>query len=111
MLESMKTMAKFLCPRCLIVKADVPHIGKDFDTNRRKSLARTYSPKDVEIAREAIFDLGRSVGYKGELDPLKEGSWAPTRVRSPLVSVLRSVDQQNPRRMRTQLSLVSTHLC
>jgi len=83
MLESMKAMAKFLCPRCLIVKADVPHISKDFDTNRRKSLARKYSPKDVEIACKAIFDLGRSVGYKGELDPLNEGLWAPTRVWPP----------------------------
>jgi len=89
----MKALAKFLCPRCLIVKADVPHIGKDFDTNRRKSLARKYSPQDVEIARKAIFDLGRSVGYKGELDPLKEGSWAPTRVRFPLVLVVGSADQ------------------
>ena len=92
MLESMKAMAKFLCPRCLIVKADVLHIGKDFDTNRRRSLAQRYSPKDVEIARKAIFDLGRSVGYKGELDPLKEGSWAPTRVRLHLVLVCRFVD-------------------
>ena len=92
MLESMKAMAKFLCPRCLIVKADVPHIGKDFDTNRRKSLARKYSPKDIEIARKAIFDLGRSVGYKGELDPLKEGSWVPTRVWSPLILTLGYVD-------------------
>ena len=88
----MKAMARFLCLRCLIVKADVLHIGKDFDTNRRKSLAWQYSLKDVEIARKAIFDLGRSVGYKGELDPLKEGSWAPTRVWSCPIPVFRPVD-------------------
>lgn len=81
----MKAMATFLCPRCLVVKGDVPHIGKDFDINRRQSQPRVYSPEKVEIARRAIFDLGRSVGYKGEIDPLKKGSWAPTRVWFPLV--------------------------
>jgi hypothetical protein len=30
----MKAMATFLCPRCLMVKGDVPHIGKDFDINQ-----------------------------------------------------------------------------
>ena len=104
----MKAMAKFLCPRCLVVKSDVHHIGKDFDMNRRKSQPRTYSLDDVEIARKAIFDLGRSVGYKGEYDPLKIGSWAPTRVRSPLASLL--ISAHVSRRMLTLPSLVSTHL-
>jgi hypothetical protein len=83
MLETMKTLAKYICPRCLVLKADVPHIGKDFDMNRRHSNPRKYSPEDVEAARKAIFDGGRSVGYKGEFDPLKVGSWVPTRVRLP----------------------------
>ena len=77
----MKCMATFLCPRCLVLKADVPNIGKDFDMNRRKSQPRRYSLENVEIARKAIFDLGRSVNYKGEYDPLKQGSWVPTRVQ------------------------------
>jgi hypothetical protein len=77
----MKCMATFLCPRCLVLKGDVPNIGKDFDMHRRKSRPRRYSLDNVEIARKAIFDLGRSVGYKGEYDPLKEGSWVPTRVQ------------------------------
>lgn len=84
----MKAMAQFLCPRCLATKADVPHIGKDFDMNRRKSKPRIYSHKNVEVARKAIFDLGRSVSYKGEYDPLKIGLWVPTRVWSSLVSAL-----------------------
>ena len=74
-------MATFLCPRCLVLKADVPNIGKDFDMNRRKSQPRRYSLENVEIARKAIFDLGRSVNYKGEYDPLKQGSWVPTQVQ------------------------------
>jgi len=88
----MKAMAQFLCPRCLVTKADVPHIGKDFDMNRRKSKPRIYSHENVEAARKAIFDLGRSVSYKGEYDSLKIGSWVPTRVWSSLASVLRSFD-------------------
>lgn len=86
----MKTLATYICPRCLVLKADVPHIGKDFDLKRRHSNPREYSSENVEIARKAIFDGGRSVGYKGEYDPLKVGSWVPTRVRylSPLLSNL-----------------------
>ena len=90
MLTCIKAMAKFLCPRCLVVKGDVPHIGKDFDLNRRKSQPRIYSIEDVNIAREAIFNLGRSVSYKGEYDPLKKGSWAPTRVWLLLILVCKS---------------------
>ena len=74
-------MATFLCPRCLVLKSDVPQISKDFDMNQRKLQARKYSPENVEIAHKAIFDLGRSVNYKGEYNPLKEGSWVPTWVR------------------------------
>jgi hypothetical protein len=76
----MKAMAEFLCPRCLVVKGDVPHMGKGFDINRQKSKPRKYSIEIVEIACKAIFDSRRSVGYKGEYDPLKKGLWVPTRV-------------------------------
>ena len=92
MLACMKAIAQFLCPCCLIVKGDIPHIGKDFDMNQRTSQLRTYLIEDVNIARTAIFNLGRSVNYKGEYDPLKQGSWAPTQVQSPLISVLGSID-------------------
>ena len=85
-------MALFLCPRCLVLKGDVPHIGKDFDMNRRKLQPRKYSLENVEIAHKAIFDLGRSVNYKGEYDPLKKGSWVPTRVQSPFTLVVGPAD-------------------
>jgi len=83
----MKAMAEFLCPRCLIVKGDVLHIGKEFDANRRKTKPRKYSLSNVNISRKAIFDLGRSVNYKGDYDPLKIGSWAPVRVQLPLLNL------------------------
>jgi hypothetical protein len=55
---------------------------------RRSSNVRKYPPDRIEDARKAIFESGRSVNYKGMLEILKEGSWAPTRVRSLLVSAL-----------------------
>ena len=76
----MKTLAMYICPRCLILKADVPHVGKNFDMNRWQLNLQKYSPEKVEVAWKSIFDGGRSVGYKGEFDPLKVGSWVPTRV-------------------------------
>lgn len=88
----MKTLAQYICPRCLVLKTDVPQIGKDFDMNRRHTNPRKYSLENVDIARKAIFDSGRSVGYKGEINPLKVGSWVPTRVRSPFTLVLESPD-------------------
>ena len=81
-------MAQFLCPRCLIVKGDVPHIGKDFDMNQQKSKPRIYSHENVEAACKAIFNLRRSISYKGQYDPLKIGSWVPTQVQSSLILVL-----------------------
>ena len=48
--------------------------------NQRKSQPRRYSAENVKITCKAIFDLGRSVNYKGEYDPLKEGLWVPTWV-------------------------------
>ena len=83
---ALTSMATFLCLRCLILKANVPQIGKDFDMNWWKSQARKYSPENIEIACKAIFDLGRSINYKGEYDLLKEGSWVPTRVRYSCLS-------------------------
>jgi len=32
-MEYIKAMAQFLYLRCLVTKADIPHIGKDFDMN------------------------------------------------------------------------------
>lgn len=35
-MDGMKAMALYLCVRCLVLKADVPQVGKDFDMNRWK---------------------------------------------------------------------------
>jgi len=57
----------------------------------RSSNVRKYPAGRIEDARKAIFESGQSVGYKGPLEILKAGSWAPTRVRSISVSSLGSL--------------------
>ena len=73
-------MGLHLCPRCLVLKSEVPDMGKDFDLRRRQAV-RNYARDAVdrvEIARSIIFDKGMSVG--GELGILKPRSLVPTRV-------------------------------
>ena len=82
MIEAMKSMGLYPCPRCLILKGDIPEVGSFLDMKNRQKTAREYSLENVEIARKAIFDSGRSISYKGPYDMLKMGSWAPTRVCS-----------------------------
>ena len=98
-LESMKANAKHLCPRCFIVKADVPEIGTDNDMKRRLTNARKYPPNHIEIARKGLFESGWSIGYKGEHNILENGSWAPTRVGLPLVSAPGYVNETLPERL------------
>jgi hypothetical protein len=82
MLQTIKSMGLYPCPRCLVLKADIPEVGSFLDMNHREKTARMYSIRNVEAARKAIFDSGGSISYKGIHDTLKMGSWAPTRVRS-----------------------------
>jgi len=53
---------------------------------RRLLNMRKYPPNRIENARKAIFESGQSVGYKGPLEILKDGSWAPTRVCFAFIS-------------------------
>jgi len=55
---------------------------------RRSSNVRKYPPDRIEDARKALFESGQSISYRGPLEILKDGSWAPTRARSVLVSAL-----------------------
>ena len=79
MLQTIKSMGLHPCPRCLIVKGDIPEVGSFLDMKKRQE-ARVYSIEDVESARRAIFNSGRSISYNGPYNSLKAGSWVPTRV-------------------------------
>jgi len=93
MIQTIKSMGLYPCPRCLVLKADIPEVGSFLDMKIRQKTARVYSSENVEIARKAIFNSGRSVSYNGPHDLLKMGSWVPTRVRQFLTPALRSVDR------------------
>jgi len=92
MLQTIKSMGLYPCPRCLVLKGDIPQVGSFLDMKNRQKAARVYSIKNVEIARKAIFDSGRSVSYNGPHDLLKIGSWVPTRVGSFLTLTLQFID-------------------
>ena len=92
MLDTIKAMGLYPCPRCLVIKGDIPEVGSFLDMKNRQKSARVYSIENVEIARKAIFDSGRSISYRGDHDMLKMGSWVPTRVRSFLVLPPQVVD-------------------
>jgi hypothetical protein len=93
----MKSNAKHLCPRCLIVKGDVPEIGTDLDMLHRSTNVRKYPHNHIKLAHNGLFDGGWNISYKGEHDILKSGSWAPTLVHcfSPPLSDLFTTPQQN----------------
>ena len=80
----MKCNAQYLCPRCLVLKGDVPEIGTHFDMAHRLAKARDYPYSKIELAHRKLFEEGWSVSYKGKHDLLKTGSWVPT-----LVSLIR----------------------
>ena len=88
MLQATKLMGLYPCPRCLVLKTDIPEVETFLDMNRRQNTARVYPTQNVEIARKAIFNSGSSISYRGPHDTLKVGSWAPTRVRLFLMLAL-----------------------
>jgi len=92
MLQTIKSMGLYPCPRCLVLKGDIPQVGTFLDMKNRQKTARMYSIENVEIARKAIFDSGRSISYNGPHDMLKIGSWVPTRVGLFLTLALQSIN-------------------
>ncbi|KAF9550311.1 hypothetical protein CPC08DRAFT_755181 [Agrocybe pediades] len=71
----LKYLSKPLCPRDIILKADVSRLGTVQDRRNRVKLARIdneYEQYDRDSARQKIFDLGlglESAGMKRILDP------------------------------------------
>ena len=92
MLQAIKSMGLHLCPRCLILKADIPKVGSFLDMNHREKTAHVYPIHNIESARKAIFNSGRSISYRGQHDTLKAGSWTPTRVCSFLARTSQLID-------------------
>ena len=109
MLDTIKSMGLFPCPRCLVVKGDIPEVGSYLDMKNHQKNTRTYSIENVEIARKAIFDSGRSISYRGPYNILKTGSWVPTRVCSFYMHSLQVVDSVTPERLCNRTRPQPTH--
>ena len=75
-----KSMGLYPCPRCLILKADIPEVRSFLDMKHHEKDARVYLIQNIEFACKVIFESGGSVSYKRRHDTLKVGSWTPTWV-------------------------------
>ena len=73
-------MGLYPCPRCLVIKGDIPEVGSFLNMKNRQKSACVYSIENVEIACKAIFNSGRSISYRGDHDMLKTGPWVLTQV-------------------------------
>jgi hypothetical protein len=72
------------CPRCLLLKSQIPTIGTKTDTKLRIKLARVDSEdrrEKIEIARKLMFEGGFNITSSKIEDILQPTSLVPTRVR------------------------------
>ena len=68
------------CPRCLISKSKLDQLGLQRDITIRISRFQSYMADKVEIARKAIYALGKPIGSAAVEVLLKEFSGVPTEV-------------------------------
>ncbi|KAF7323811.1 hypothetical protein MKEN_00602400 [Mycena kentingensis (nom. inval.)] len=79
---TMKFLAKRPCPRCRILKIDIPNTGKDHDLTKRKDLRKNTVAwrGNVETARRKIFERGAAVNGDQVNDILAGDSYVPNTV-------------------------------
>jgi hypothetical protein len=81
----LKYLAQCPCPRCLILKSKIPHLGMEVDKKARQKLARVDSKEiqnKVNRARRLMFEDGINVSSVFIDRLLKPHSLVPTRVSS-----------------------------
>ena len=81
----LKYLAQCPCPRCLILKSNIPRLGMEVDKKARQKLARVDSKEiqdTVNNARRLIFEDGINVSSVFIDRLLKPHSLVPTRVSS-----------------------------
>lgn len=72
------------CPRCLLLKTQIPMIGSKTDTKQRIRLARVDSEdrqEKIELARKLMFEGGVNITSEKIERLLRPTSLVPTRVR------------------------------
>lgn len=81
-MATIRFLAEFPCPHCLILKSQIGNLGLPDDMECRKDV-RKYPAPSIKRARKRIFEKGGSVSYRGVDDELTgAGSWVPTEVSS-----------------------------
>lgn len=83
LLATVRDMGECPCPRCLIRKDQIHHIGTKRDRISRASKARVdnqHRQTKVRLARNIIYEKGRVVNSKGVEQLLKSQSLVPTEV-------------------------------
>jgi hypothetical protein len=79
----LKYLAQCPCPRCLILKSNIPRLGMEMDKNARQKLVRADSKANqdmVNCARRMMFEDGTNITSVFIDRLLKPQSLVPTRV-------------------------------
>jgi len=111
----LKYLAQCPCPRCLILKSNIPRLGMEVDKKACQKLARVDSKEiqnTVNHARRLMFEDGTSISSVFIDRLLKPHSLVPTRVSSfmsligndPDLSIPECVFSSTP---RTRIQLLS----
>jgi hypothetical protein len=85
LMTCLKYLAQCPCPRCLILKSNIPRLGMEVDKNARQTLVRADSKAiqdTVNRARQMIFEDGINITSVHIDRLLKPHSLVPTRVSS-----------------------------
>jgi len=114
LMTCLKYLAQCPCPRCLILKSNIPRLGMEVDKKARQKLARVDSKEiqnTVNHARRLMFEEGINVSSVFIDRLLKPQSLVPTRVGSftslisdPDLGISECVFSSTP---RTRIQLLS----
>ncbi|ETW82716.1 hypothetical protein HETIRDRAFT_54372 [Heterobasidion irregulare TC 32-1] len=82
LLAGIRSLAKCLCPRCMVEKTQVYKMGSKLDMRLRTKTARVDNAQrrhTVEIARKIIYEQGYGIESMAVDALLANKSWVPTR--------------------------------
>lgn len=85
LLATIRNLGGCPCPRCELPKDQIPQVGTIPDDNRRVRLKRTNGTqfsRNIQNAREAIYQYGKTIKSKVVEDILFPLSYVPTSVNS-----------------------------
>ena len=97
LMATLRYLAHFPCPHCMILRSQIGDMGLVADMKRRTN-AQVFPTEAVNSARKRIFEKGGSVNYRGNDDRLTNtGSWVPTEVSFARTAPLTVADNGLPR--------------